>query len=68
MVVKINLETSDKDNEPVIHDVLYVLRDKKMYIPEKRMWLQAIDFLQQLGYYRSRCNDGEKASLFKGES
>lgn len=52
------------DNDAVMHDVLYVLRDKKMYINEKKMWLNAIDLLRHLGYYKVRGNDSEKASLF----
>lgn len=62
--MRINLQERDKENENAIHDVLYVCRDKKMYINEKKFYINTIDILQRLGYYRSRSNDGEKASLF----
>lgn len=61
---KINLQEADSCNESAIHDVLYVLRDKKMWINEKKFYITTIDLLDRLGYYRSRCNNGEKASLF----
>lgn len=60
MLVKVE----NVSDQAVIHDILYVLRDKKMYINEKKMWLNAIDLLNQLGYYRARANSNEKASLF----
>lgn len=58
------IEVSDSSNQACIHDVLYVLRDRKMYITEKKMWLKAIDILERMGYYKASVNDNEKASLF----
>lgn len=60
--MKIEIESSE--HQACIHDVLYVLRDKKMYITEKKMWLKAIDILERVGYYKVSVNDNEKASLF----
>ena len=56
---------SPEIDNPAISDVLYVLRDSKMYINEKKMWLKAIDLLNSLGYYKASANDNEKVSLFE---
>ena len=58
------LEVCDSSNQACIHDVLYILRDKKMYITEKKMWLKAVDILERVGYYKASVNDNEKVSLF----
>lgn len=52
------------DSELAISDILKVL-DSNMYIPEKRLYLDAIDKLFYLGYYEKECKNGEKVSLFK---
>lgn len=62
--MKINLQDTDKENEGALSDILYVVRDKKMWINEKKFYITTIDLLQRVGYYRSRSNDGEKVSLF----
>lgn len=58
------LEVKDASHQSAINDTLFVLRDKKMFISEKKMWLTAIDLLSRLGYYKSSVNGKEKASLF----
>lgn len=50
--------------ECAISDMLYVERDSKMYLPEKKYYINLIDKLYGLGYYNNKNNDGEKASLF----
>lgn len=54
----------DKSCESAISDMLYVERDSKMYLPEKKYYINLIDKLFNLGYYCNKNNDGEKASLF----
>lgn len=61
MLKPIKIEDS---SDYAISDILYVLRDNKMYINEKKMWLNAIDLLNYLGYYKASVNDNEKVSLF----
>lgn len=60
----VHIEVDDVSNQWCIDDVLFILRDKRMYITEKKMWLKAIDILERVGYYKASVNDNEKASLF----
>lgn len=53
-------------NECAISDILTVLRSTSMYVPEKKLFINAIDKLYNLGYYERECNNGEKVSLFRG--
>lgn len=50
--------------ESAISDMLYVERNPKMYLPEKKYYINLIDKLYGLGYYHNKKNDSEKASLF----
>lgn len=59
------IRATEPQNQNVISDVLFVLRDRKMYISEKKMWLLAIDILRESGYYGSSDNDTEKVSVFE---
>lgn len=58
----------EEEEQACVHDLLYVARDTKMYIPEKRFYIELIDKLYYLGYYKNKNNDGEKASLFWSKS
>lgn len=59
------LVTSNDSNDMAISDILYVVRDNKMWLNEKKFYINTIDLLHKLGYYQSSNNDSEKVSLFK---
>lgn len=53
------------ENQLAVNDILSVFGDKKMYIQEKKLYINAIDKLFHLGYYKSGYNtQGEKVSLY----
>lgn len=53
-----------KENQLAINDILSVMGDRKMYINEKKLYINAIDLLHKLGYYKKEVNNSEKVSLY----
>lgn len=54
----------DKEQQAAINDILSVIGDSKMYVPEKKLYINAIDKLYHLGYYYKEDNHSEKVSLY----
>lgn len=53
------------DAKCAINDILCILGDKKMYVNEKKLMLEAIDKLYWLGYYEFGCNHNGNTSLYR---
>lgn len=39
------------DKEKAIRDIKHVIKDKKMYLSEKKFWIKTIDIAYQIGLY-----------------
>lgn len=48
-----------------INDILCVLGDKKMYINQKKLFIESIDKMYWLGYYDYGINHNENTSLYR---
>lgn len=48
-----------------INDILCVLGDKKMYINQKKLFIEAIDKLYRLDYYEYGINHNGNTSLYR---
>lgn len=59
------LLVKSKECQDCISDILYVVRHPKMWLNEKKFYINTIDLLQRLGYYKASDNDSEKVSLFE---
>lgn len=55
----------DKEQQAAINDILCFLGDRKMYVNEKKLYINSIDKLYSLGYYYKEDNQGEKVSLYR---
>lgn len=55
----------NRENQLAINDILSVMGDRKMYINEKKLYINSIDLLHKLGYYKKEVNNNsEKVSLY----
>lgn len=53
------------DAKCAINDILCVLGDKKMYVNEKKLFIESIDKLYWLGYYEYGIKHKENTSLYR---